>query len=129
LSEISPRNRNDHFALIESNLLPKYYFVELFSYCFAISLYLKLVYEPFSKSDARLFNPTIEHRRNRDNGQKYPAPESAILHERAPTLLSDIGKDDISKQVEEWEVPHVQTEGNQCDPTQYGPLNGTLELS
>jgi len=44
-----------------------------------------------------------------------------------PTLLLDIVSDVIYKEQHEWEMPHVQAERNQSNPTQYGPLKQPLE--
>ena len=80
-------------------------------------LSLKLAYEPFSQTHARLLNPTIEHGGDRKNDDEYPTPEGAILHQRVPTLVPDILINDSYKEAYEWEMPHVQAERDQRDPT------------
>lgn len=60
-------------------------------------LSFKFVYEPFSKTDTGLFYPAIEHGGARNNDDKYPTPQSTILHGGTPTLSADIVIDDIEK--------------------------------
>jgi hypothetical protein len=80
-------------------------------------MWFKLVYEPFSKTNTGLFYPAIEHSRAGNNDNKDPTPQSTVLYQRAPTLVSDIGIDGIGKERHQLEMPHVQTERNRCNPT------------
>jgi hypothetical protein len=58
----------------------------------------------------------IEHGGGRNNDDECPTPQGAIFYQRPPTLLLEIVTNRISKEAQKWDVPHIETERNRCDP-------------